>query len=424
MDANIKIIFIALKTPGRLVRGVEAPIYMRVTIKGRRFEISTGRTVPPAKWDVRKNRVRGNDEAALTTNSRLDMMKAKTYTIFNQLTADPQVGESGVTVRMVAEKLRGKPSTRGTNIKKVYTLLDAFRYHQDRLEDGLAPGTVVRYKITMNRVKEFCKRKHGAEDMELSKLNFQFVIDFNSFLTSEYEGCTNNTSVKYLTYLKKVVNLAVRLGWVPTNPLKGFRPETKPVVRQFLTEDEVRSIEEKDLRMERLNLVRDIFLFSCYTSISYADVYALTPANIGTYMDGHQFIKIERQKTLTSATIPLMEKALALIAKYDGHPLCADTGRLFPVYANQKCNSYLKEIADLCGIRKNLTFHVARHTFATIALNRGMPLEVLRDILGHKSVKMTEIYAKMQPPRIFDEFSKFEKSLYGSPSNGPAIGRK
>lgn len=420
MDANIKIIFIALKGKGRLVRGVDAPIYMRVTIKGKRFEMCTGRRVLPSRWDVRKNRVRGNDEAALTTNSHLDRMKNKAYTFYNQLIADPQIGESKVDVNMIADKFRNRPGRVVPKLKKGHTLVEAFRYHQDRLEKDLAKGTVVRYKITLNRVKEFIRKQHGKDDIELKDLDYQFIVDFNSFLTTEYKGCTNNTSVKYLTYLKKVVNLAVKLGWVQTNPLRGFHPDTKPVVRQFLTEQEVQAIEDKELRMERLDLVRDIFLFACYTGISYADVYSLTRANLHIYNDGHLHVKLERTKTKTPATVPLMAKACRLIDKYETDPHCASTGKLFPVYSNQKFNSYLKEIADLCGIRKSLTFHVARHTFATMALNRGMPIEVLRDILGHTSVRMTEIYAKMQPPRIFDEFSRFERALRGQRPDEPA----
>ncbi len=215
------------------------------------------------------------------------------------------------------------------------------------------------------------------------EFNIGVVKDFELFLLSE-ANCSVNTATKKLKTLKTIVLYAQAHNYMTINPFQGYKYQNTPVDRGFLTDEEILQIADKDLGIERLELVRDIFIFFCFTGLAYIDVANLRPENIVT-MDDKQWIMTKRQKTKVETNVLLLDIPKSIIAKYN-HKTYRD-GKLFPVLSNQKTNSYLKEIADICGIKKNLTFHLARHTFATMSLSKGVPMESVSKMLGHTNIK-------------------------------------
>lgn len=211
------------------------------------------------------------------------------------------------------------------------------------------------------------------------------------------------------------MNLAIKNDWLNKDPFINFSAKIKPVKREYLTQEELARIEELDIGIRRLYTVRDVFVFSCYTGLAYVDIEKLTPDNLVKGIDGKLWIQTFRQKTDTKSNIPLLSPALLILEKYSDDPETTNSGSLLPVNSNQKMNAYLKEIGTLAGINKILTFHLARHTFATtITLANGVPIESVSEMLGHKSIRTTQIYAKVIDKKVSEDMSKLETFLSGN----------
>ena len=283
--------------------------------------------------------------------------------------------------------------------------------------EEFAQGTVERYKITLRHIQNFLEWKYKVNDIAIDKIDFAFVMDFDFYLRTERK-CQNNASVKYVKNFRKIFNICLDNEWVKTDPFKKYKSKTIIVDRDYLTELELRDIQTKKITIPRLDLVRDIFLFSCFTGLAYIDVQQLTNDNVALGIDGDKWIFKNRQKTDTASKIPLLPMAQEIIDKYENHPVCKNENRLLPILSNQKMNAYLKEIADVCKINKDLTFHIARHTFATtVTLSNGVPLETVSKMLGHTNLKTTQHYAKILDKKISEDmmilkskFSQMDKS--------------
>lgn len=222
----------------------------------------------------------------------------------------------------------------------------------------------------------------------------------------------NNTVMKHIQRLRKMVTLAYKMEWIEKDPFIKFKPTYIKNEREFLSEEELQTIIEREFEIERLELVKDLFVFSCYTGLSYIDVMHLNENNITFGIDGGKWIITNRQKTNNKVKIPLLPIAEELIHKYKGHIKTKKTKTLFPNISNQKLNSYLKEIADLCKIKKNLTFHIARHTFATtITLSNGVPIETVSKLLGHSKIATTQIYAKVIERKVSEDMEILQTKL-------------
>ena len=255
------------------------------------------------------------------------------------------------------------------------------------------------------------KKKYDSPDLDIKKLNYEFITDFEFFLKTS-KGCAHNTVMHYIKKLKKVIRECVAKDWLPKDPFSGFRISIKETHRTYLSESELEAISKKVVLNERLSIVRDIFLFSCYTGLSFSDVEKLTTENIINGVDGNKWINITRTKTNTASRIPLLHLPMQVIEKYASHPKCLNSGRLLPLLSNQKMNSYLKELADSCQINKPLTFHCARHTFATtVTLTNGVPLETVSKILGHKSQKTTQHYGKIVDLKVSKDMALLQTKL-------------
>ena len=226
----------------------------------------------------------------------------------------------------------------------------------------------------------------------------------------------------HLKYMKKVANIAVTHDWLDKNPFQNFRCTTREVRREFLMPEELQLLAEKPLSVRRLAEVRNIFIFSCYTGYAYSDVLKLTPDHILTSINIKKWIMTQRIKTETKSNVPLLPQVLAVLQKYADDPECLAPGRLLPVKSNQKLNAYLKEIADVCGIKKPLTFHIARHTFATtVTLTNGVPIETVSSMLGHKNLRTTQIYAKVVEHKVGEDMDRLEERLINSQKSAEAM---
>lgn len=379
----------------------ECPIYLRITIDGKATEISVKRTIKLSQWNAAAQKATGYTEAIKQLNHYLKTFEQQVYNAYHDLMKD---GEH-ITTEVLKNRLTGKEATGRM-------LIGIFKDHNNRMEKlvgkEFAPGTLGRYRTCLKHTLEFLKWKYRISDIDIKKIDYAFLNDFEFFLRTE-KACNNNSAVKYLKNFGKIIRICLANGWIEKDPFLNYHSKFEEVTRVYLNEDELTRLTEKDFKNERLSLVRDIFLFSCYTGLAYIDTQKLTQDNINLGLDGNKWIFTTRQKTKTTSNIPLLPQAEAIVEKYQDHKTCLNTGKLLPVLSNQKMNAYLKEIADLCGINKELTYHIARHTFATtITLSNGVSIESVSKMLGHKNIKTTQHYAKILDAKVSEDMNNLK----------------
>lgn len=385
----------------------ETPISMRITVDGKRAEISTGKKVLPEKWNTNSGRLKGNGEEARVINRHLSTIQLKIEKIYDRLSEEDKF----ISAQVIKSTYQGKTA-------KQHSLIELFAYHNEQIKaqlgQGYSAGTLERYETTFNHLKGFVKHHFKTDEYYLNDLNYAFITEFEFYLKS-VKSIGHNTTMKYLRNFKKIVLLALKNEWIDRDPFARYKMSLKEVKKEYLTKEELQSIYSKEFEMERLEHVRDIFLFCCYTGLAYADVQKLSPDNISKGLDGEYWIFIERTKTGSSSNVPLLPIALEMIQKYEKHPMVLNTEHLLPVISNQKMNAYLKEMATLCKINKHITFHMARHTFATtVTLSNGVSIETVSSMLGHKNLKTTQIYAKVVQEKVSQDMKKLKEVLGGS----------
>ncbi|WP_256006686.1 site-specific integrase [Pedobacter deserti] len=368
-------------------------IYLRITVDGIAKEFSTKRTWTEDRWSQDVGRALGNKEDAKTVNAYLDTLTAKVYRIKAELL---ETGKQ-ITAEAIKDYLQGK-----VDAKKM--ILELFAEHNAEMKalEGreFAPGTVQRYAVCLTHTRNFMFWKYGRNDMEIGELDYEFIEKFCFYLRT-VRNCDHNSTMKYLANFKKIVLSCVKKGWLPRDPFLNFSLARKPVERLALSQSELQRIASKEIELGRLEAVRDCFMFCCYTGLAYIDAANLKQEHIVRFDDGTLWIDSKRQKTGSPVRLPLLPAAYAILEKYNEHPCRKDHGQILPISSNQKMNAYLKEIQTMCGITKELTFHIARHTFATtVTLRNGVPIETVSKMLGHSSIKQTQHYAKMCDERI------------------------
>jgi site-specific recombinase XerD len=289
------------------------------------------------------------------------------------------------------------------------TILEVFKEHNERCKNliniDFAPGTYDRYNTCYQHVERFIRFRYNKNDLMLNEVKPAFVKDFEFYLKTERK-CAHNTATKYLKNLKKITRIALANGWMKDDPFKNTKFHLKEVDMDFLNEEELNRVMQKEFEIERLQQVKDVYVFCCFTGLAFVDVKSLVYSDI-VEIDGKQWIKKRRQKTKNWCNIPILAPASQLIKKYKSHPVCQEKGVVFPVLTNQKMNAYLKEIADLCGIKKHLSTHTARHTFATtVTLANQISIEVVSKMLGHSSINMTKKYARVVDDLISRDMQK------------------
>lgn len=390
---------------GRL-NETDKPIYLKITVDGQIREISTKFKCTPQAWDKRAHRVNGKNEIAKSINQHLDILVAKIYA------ARKKLEEKDIEV--TADKL--KLLLQGQDLeKKKNMLLEVFKKHNEQIAalvgQEYAHGTLERYETALKHTRSFLESKYKLPDIDVTKLNFAFISEYEFWLKS-VRKCGHNTAMKYLSNFKKIVRRCINYGWIQRDPFTGYKLSKREVNRVALTETEIKAISEKDFNTSRLTLVRDIFLFSCYTGLAYIDVKKLKRSDIVTGVDGEKWVITNRQKTDTTSRIPLLQPAITILKKYETDSYGVNRDLALPVLSNQKMNAYLKEIADLCGISKELSYHIARHTFATtVTLSNGVPIETVSKMLGHTNLKTTQQYAKILDLKISSDMQNLKTKL-------------
>ncbi|WP_346856860.1 site-specific integrase [uncultured Draconibacterium sp.] len=381
----------------------ETGIMVRITLDGEIAQFSSKLKVNPDNWDTKNGKVTGNTMGARNLNDTLENIRASIIRHYREL----EWQDTHVT----AEKIRN--AFLGVTVK-AQMLLVIFKNHNDdlskRIGKDITEAGVEKYKRTRQRLADFMMYQYKIKDIALKEINYNFVSYFETYLRSVH-NCGINTTAKYLQQLKHIVTLAKNNGWLQADPFINFRIRFEKADRGYLLQGELETMMQKKFAIKRLEQVRDIFVFSCFTGLAYVDVLNLKSEDITTSFDGKLWIIKKRQKTNVQSNILLLDIPKMILKKYENK---LSGGKLLPVITNQRINSYLKEIADVCGIEKNLTFHLARHTFATtVTLAKGVPMETVSKMLGHTSIRTTQIYARITDSKIGNDMSVLAKKLAG-----------
>jgi len=382
MENNLKVTFWlyrAKKNSKNLV-----PVYMRVMLNYDRFFKSTGVYIHTSEWDKKAMKIKGSSLETNTKNETLNALKVKVMQIVNQLS----VFGKPFNIHTIQKMLEGNEANQIT-LMRVY---DEQLSEMKRLKGkDYAPTTITKYKNTKLRLSQFIKFKYHRSDLYLYELSYQFMQDFEAYLKDKFDNSTV-TCYKHYQRFTRVIRQAMQKGYMEKHPFEHFKIKLPKKKIQYLTQDVLDRIERTDFKVDRLNVIRDIFIFACYTGLAYAEVDSLTSDMITKGIDGELWLNIHRKKTKKEYQVPLFPKALQILEKYKSHPACVKKGKCLSAPSNVKFNAYLKEIGDIAGIPKSkpLVTHLARKTFATtVALTNGMHIGVLSKILGHNSIKVT-----------------------------------
>lgn len=398
---TMSILFFIKKT--KLLKNGEAPICLRLTLNKQIAEIRIKRSILVNRWSPAKGCALGKDRVARELNSYLEAIRLKMHQIHRELVLDMS---TPVTANAIINRYCGND---------VKMLLEVFEDHNDKcralIGKEYVEGTVRKFDTTLLYLKQFLKQRYRKDDIPLPEINQEFVRDFEFFLKTE-KSCQNNSALKHIKNFRKVIRIAIGNDWIKRDPFFGLRFKAEEVNVDFLSNDELKRIRQKKITIPRLERIRDIFVFCCFTGLAFVDVSQLTAEDLIKDAQGNMWIRKMRQKTKEMCNIPLLSAAKEILEKYKDFASTNAKGLLLPVSSNQKTNAYLKEIADICGIKKKLTTHVARHTAATVVfLANRVLMENVAKILGHANLNMTRHYAKVLDQSILNDMENVERSF-------------
>jgi site-specific recombinase XerD len=384
-----------LKRSGLKANG-KMPIMGRITVSGQAIQFGAKVEVDPKIWSVKAGKAIGRTQEVIEVNSILESIKATMTKIYREL----QERETTVTPERI------KNIFFGIEIQQ-QMFLDLFKKHNEDVEKLIginkSKATLQKYEVTRKHLTKFIKEKYNRSDIGIKEIDYLFITDFEVFLLTSC-GCNSNTTAKFMQFFKRIIIIAKNNGWIKTDPFANYKIRIKKVDRGYLSQDEIERIMAKEFSTKRLEQVRDIFIFSCFCGLAYIDVKNLRESNIRTSFDGKLWIMGKREKTDVNFGIPLLDIPATILDKYKGK---LPDNRVLPVPSNQKMNAYLKEIGTVCGIQKELTFHLARHTFATLTLSKGVSIESVSKMLGHTNIKTTQIYARITDAKVSHDMNAF-----------------
>lgn len=384
-------------------------IMVRITVNGERTVFSTKLSADPNSWDADTNSVKGKSKADKELNRTLEDMKSAIRSHYYEL--------ERYDALVTAEKVRN--AFLGINIR-TESLMQLFKEYVDECRSLLGisrtKATVQKYDRCYRRVQEFLKAKYNLSDIPLVEIGHKFITDLECYLRTVSQ-CNENTTAKFLQTFKMIIIRARNNGYIKCDPFANYKIRLKRVDRGYLTEEELKVLRETPIPSKRVAQVRDVFLFACYTGLAYIDLKLLRAENIRTSFDGNQWIMTHRHKTDTAVNVPILDIPMELIERYRGQ---SKKGYILPILSNQKMNQYLKDVAKACGIEKNITFHMARHTFATtVTLSQGVPIESVSKMLGHTQIKTTQIYARITNEKISRDMAALAEKMK---NNGGSVG--
>lgn len=391
----------------KLLKNGEASVCMRITVNGARVENNIRKSIDPALWNQPKECVKGKSRKSCDLNAYIEEARIRLHQMFNEMEEQGQL----ITARILQERFFGQDK----EPEAVRTIIGTMQEHNDQCRalvgKDYALITVRRYESCKRYLAELIRLKYDKEDLPLTEVNGELVRAFEFYLKTEKE-CQQNTVIRYMKCLKKITNLALANEWITKDPFIGIKFHEKEVIREFLTMDELLTIYHKEFTLERITVVRDVFIFAAFTGLAFIDVQQLAPEHIVEDQNGNKWIRKPRQKTKNMCNIPLLDIPMEILRKYANHPACQKKKVLLPVPCNQKMNSYLKEIADLCMINKTLTTHAARHSYATsVCLANGVSIENVAKMLGHSNIKMTQHYARVLDSSILRDMNNVKNMM-------------
>ena len=383
----------------KLLKDGTAPVYIRVTVRKTAVEFATGKSIIPSSWIPLKGRVKGNTLHNKQLNAYLDQQE---YALHDIALCIQREGKE-VSAKEILKKYRGEDKP------KVY-IIGLYEEHNAQLKKligiSVAAATYKRHETSVKLFKEFLIAECKKQDIFIHEIDAVLLEKYMNYLMTIRHN-NNNTTVKYLRNIGKILQIAISRGIIASSPMEQLQLRTLEVEKEFLTIEELEKLAQTKFAVERLELVKDIFLFCCYTGLAYVDVSNLSVNDITKDNNGNSWIRKARHKTNNMCHIPILTSANAILEKYSAHR--SNTGKLLPVLSNQKMNAYLKEIADIAGINKNLTTHCARHSFATtVTLANNVSIENVSKMLGHSNIRMTQHYAKILDKTIANDMQKVD----------------
>ena len=399
---TLSVLFIIKKA--KLLKNGEAPICMRITVNKRVAEIMIKRSIPVDLWNQKKECSKGKDRVATELNHYINTVRAKVLQIHREL----EIDNKPITADIIKDCFYGRD-------KVQRSLLEVYAEHNEKCRALIGKeypeSTVTKFDTSINRLKEYIRSCYHRDDIMLAELDGQFIRNFDFWLKTE-KHCQNNSALKHLKNLKKVVRIALANDWIKKDPFYGIHFKQEEINVEFLSREELDILMNKEFAIKRLEQVRDIFVFCCFTALAFVDVQQLSREHLIKDNNGALWIRKARQKTNQMCNIPVLSIPQRILRKYEDNAECIKKGVLLPVISNQRMNAYLKEIADLCGITKRLTTHVARHTAATVVfLANDVSMENVSKILGHSNIRMTQHYAKVLDSSIMRDMFNVEKNF-------------
>ncbi len=383
----------------------QCPVMLRVTINGKNVALRIKRYIHPDDWDPIRGMAVGKSANIQSLNVYIDAIRAKAY---NKYTEQLSLHDD-VTPAMLRDAILGINSARPK-----YLIEEWGNFCADlkmMIGKGTSYPNYQKYNTCKTFMQDFLQKEYQTSDVTLKSINRHLITQFELYLRT-VRSCNYNTTIKYLQNFKKIVMIGFKNGWIKLNPFADIKLTCEEVDRPYLTEAELSGLMEKQFTVPRLEQVRDMFVFSCFTGLAYIDVQKLTKGEMEQTPDGRFWIKTRRQKTNAKAHIPLLPVAMSIIKKYSKFESLSINDKIIPIISNQKMNAYLKEVANLCGIEKHLSFHIARHTFATtVTMMNGVPIETVSRMLGHKNIRSTQHYAKIVDTKIGEDMFKLENIL-------------
>ena len=388
MRSTFKILFY-LKRNAPKKSGL-VPVMCRITVNGKISQFSCKLDVEEKLWNVQSGKMSGKSLASQEANRMLDKIRVGVTKAYQEISDKDNY--------VTAEKVRNAFLGMGQNHK---TLLAVFRQHNEDYAKQVgkmkSQRSYWKYCPAYNHLSEFIKQRYKMSDIALKELTPAFITDFELFLRIEKNHCTN-TIWSYMMPLKRMVYMSINNGWLQRDPFYAYSISPEPTKRGFLTKEEIALLINGKFKKQSYELIRDLFIFCTFTGLTFIDMYNLTTGNLQTSFDGHLWIKTNRQKTGVESDIRLLDVPLRIIRKYEG---MAEGDKLLPVPCYANCKYGLKVIAKKCGIEKNVTWHMSRHSYATtVCLSNDVPIETLSKMLGHRSIRTTQIYAKITGEKI------------------------
>lgn len=401
---TFKICFYIQKS--RVAKDGQAPILLRVTVNGQRSVVSVNLKVNPKNWNSVAGKSIANTRKDDEVNARLDTIRLRVMQIYREMELDREP----ITAQKIIDKYLGRDSL------SEIMLLDVFREHNDRCHklsgNGMASATVVRYETSYKHTAAFIESVYKKQDIPIADVDHKFITDYEFWLRTERK-CNHNSATKYLKNFKKIIRIALANDYISKDPFVNIKFKLDVVEREFLEDHEIKAIIEKDIPIQRLAQVRDVFIFAVFTGLAFSDLKGLKQEHLVRDNNDDLWIRKARQKTKNMCNIPLLNPARKILERYKDHPECVTKGVLLPTLCNQKMNMYLKELATICGINKEICTHTGRHSFATsVALANGVSIENVAKMLGHSNTNMTRHYARVLDKSIKRDMAKVDSKFF------------